>query len=85
MHSFHSLKAAFSTYFRLHNRLPNSFKAVATSSLHFLKSILDGNMYIGPLENYISDSRIRSYQAALLTIDRLRPRDLHVVSAESSL
>ena len=50
MLSFHSLRAAYSTYSRLHNRLPNSFKAAATSSLHLLKSILEGNRYFGPLE-----------------------------------
>ena len=50
MLSFHSFKALGSTYFRLHHRLPNPFKAAAISSLHLLKSILEGNRYFGPLE-----------------------------------
>ena len=32
------------------HRSPNSFKAAATSSLHLLISILEGNRYFGPLE-----------------------------------
>ena len=39
-----------STYSRLHHRLPKSFNADAISSLHFLKSIREGNLYFGPLE-----------------------------------
>ena len=50
MLSFHFLRAAFSTYSRLHHRLQNSFKAAATSSLHLLKSILEVNRYFGILE-----------------------------------
>ena len=41
MRSFHSLRAACSTFSRVHHRLPNSFKAAAISSLHLLKSILE--------------------------------------------
>ena len=50
MLSFHSFRALCSTYSRLHHRLPNSFKAAAISSLHLLKSILEGNRYFDPLE-----------------------------------
>ena len=37
-------------YSRLHQRLPKSFKAAAISSRHFLKSIRDGNLYLGSLQ-----------------------------------
>ena len=43
-------KALHSTYFLRHNRLQNSFKATAFSSIHFLKSIREGSLYCGPFE-----------------------------------
>ena len=49
-HSFNYFSAACSTYSHLHHRLPNSFKAATISSLHLMKSILEGNLYFGPLE-----------------------------------
>ena len=48
--SFHSFIALHSTLSRLHHRLPKSFTADAMSSLHLLKSILEGNLYFGPIE-----------------------------------
>ena len=48
--NFHSFKALGSTYYRLHQRLPKSFRAAAISSRHFLKSMRDGNLYFGPFE-----------------------------------
>ena len=48
--SFHSFKASGSTVSRLHQRLLKSFKAVAISLRHLGKSILEGNLYLGPLE-----------------------------------
>ena len=50
MLTFHSFRELGSTYSRLHYQLPKSFNADAISSLHFLKSILEGNLYFGPLE-----------------------------------
>ena len=49
---FLSFRATRSTYYRLHNRLPNAFMAAGIFSLHLLKSILEGNRYFGPLELY---------------------------------
>ena len=50
------------TYSHLQHYLPNSFKAAAISSLHLLKSILEGNWYeFQSFRNYISDSKIRNY------------------------
>ena len=43
---FHSFKASGSTFSRLHHRLLKSFKEVR----HLEKSILEGNLYLGPLE-----------------------------------
>ena len=45
---FHSVKASGSTFSRLHQRLLKSFKAI--SLRHLEKSILEGNLYLGPLE-----------------------------------
>ena len=50
MLNFQFFKALGSTYSRLHQRLPKSFKAAAISSRHILKSIRDGNLYWGPLQ-----------------------------------
>ena len=47
---FHSFKASGSTFSRLHQRLLKSFKEAAISLRHFGKSILEGNLYLGPLE-----------------------------------
>ena len=50
MLTFHSFTALGLTYSRLHHRLPKSFNADAISSLHVLKSTLEGNLYFEPLE-----------------------------------
>ena len=47
---FHSFKASGSTFSRLHQRLLKSFKEAAISLRHVEKSILEGNLYLGPLE-----------------------------------
>ena len=47
---FHSFKASGSTFSRLHQQLLKSFKEVAISLRHLEKSILEGNLYLGPLE-----------------------------------
>ena len=47
---FHSFKASGLTFSRLHQRLVKSFKEAAISLRHFGKSILEGNLYLGPLE-----------------------------------
>ena len=47
---FHSFKASGSTFSRLHQRLLKSFKEAAISLRHLGKSILEGNLYLGPLE-----------------------------------
>ena len=47
---FHSFKASGSTFSRLHHRLLKSFKEAAISLRHLEKSILEGNLYLGPLE-----------------------------------
>ena len=50
MLKFQFFKALGSTYSRLHQRLPKSFKAAAISSQHVLKSMRDGNLYLRPLQ-----------------------------------
>ena len=47
---FHSFKAPGSTFSRLHQRLLKSFKEAAISLRHLGRSILEGNLYLGPLE-----------------------------------
>ena len=47
---FHSFKASGSKCSRLHHRLLKSFKEAAISLRHLEKSILEGNLYLGPLE-----------------------------------
>ena len=47
---FHSFKASGSTFSRLHQRLLKSFKEAGISLRHIEKSILEGNLYLGPLE-----------------------------------
>ena len=47
---FHSFKAPGSTFFRLHQRLLKSFKEAAISLQHLGKPILEGNLFLGPLE-----------------------------------
>ena len=44
---FHSFKASSSTFTK---RLLKSFKEAAISLRHLEKSILEGNLYLGPLE-----------------------------------
>ena len=47
---FHSFNVSGSTFSRLHQRLPKSFKEAAISLRHLGKSILEGNQYLGPLK-----------------------------------
>ena len=47
---FHSFKASGSTFSRLHQQLLKSFKEAAISLGHLGKSILEGHLYLGPLE-----------------------------------
>ena len=47
---FHSFKASGSTFFRLHQRFLKAFKGAVISLRHLGKSILEGNLYLGPLE-----------------------------------
>ena len=48
---FRSFKASGSTFSHLHQRLLKSFKEAAISLRHLGKSILlEGNLYLGPLE-----------------------------------
>ena len=47
---FHCFRASGSTSTRLHQRFLKSFKEVAISLRHLEKSILEGNLYLGPLE-----------------------------------
>ena len=47
---FHSFEASGSTFFCLHQRLLKSFKEAVISLRHLEKSILEGNLYLGPLE-----------------------------------
>ena len=54
MLTFHSFRALGSTYSRLHHLLPNSFNAYAISSLHFFKSIREGNLYFGTRQAWLS-------------------------------
>ena len=46
----HSFKASGLTFFRLHQRLLKPSKEAAISIRHLGKSILEGNLYFGPLE-----------------------------------
>ena len=47
---FHSFNASGSTFSRLHQRLLKSFKEAAISLRHLEKTILEGYLYLGPLE-----------------------------------
>ena len=47
---FHSFEATGSTFSGLHQRLLKSFKKAAISLRHLGKSILEGNLYLGPLK-----------------------------------
>ena len=47
---FQSFKASGSTFSLLHQGLLKSFKEAAISLGHLEKSILEGNLYLGPLE-----------------------------------
>ena len=47
---FHSFKSSGSTFLRLHQRLLKSFEEAAIPLRHLGKSILEGNLYLGPLE-----------------------------------
>ena len=47
---FHSFKASSSTFSRLHQRLLTSIKEAAISLRHLEKSILEGNLYLGPID-----------------------------------
>ena len=57
---FHSFKASGSTFSRLHQRLLKSFKEAAISLRHLEKSILEGNLYLGPLEMILRTSTLAS-------------------------
>ena len=46
----HFFKASSSTFSRLHQRLLKSFKKAAISLRYLGKSILEENLYLGPLE-----------------------------------
>ena len=46
----HSFKASGSTFSRFHQLLLKSFKEAAISIQHLGKSILEGNLYLGPLQ-----------------------------------
>ena len=50
MLNFHSFKASVSTFSHLHQRLLKSFIEAAISLRHLGTSILEGNLYLGPLE-----------------------------------
>ena len=47
---FHFFKASGSTFSCLQQRLLKSFKEAGISLRHLGKSILEGNLYLGPLE-----------------------------------
>ena len=47
---FHSFKASGSTFSLLQQRLLKSFKEAAISLRQLWKSILEGNLYLGPLK-----------------------------------
>ena len=49
-----------STFSHLHQRLLKSFKEAAISLPHVGTSILEGNLYFGPLENNIANSSVRN-------------------------
>ena len=50
MFIFHSFTASGSTFSCLHQRLLKSFKEAAICLRHLEKSILEGNLHLGPLE-----------------------------------
>ena len=50
MLNFQFSKAPGSAYSCLYQRLLKLFKAAAISSRHFLKSMRDGTLYLGPLQ-----------------------------------
>ena len=55
---FQVFKTLAPTCFRLHHRLQNSSKDPAISSWYYLKSIREGNLYLGPL--HIIDRTLQS-------------------------
>ena len=76
---FHSFKASGSTFFRLHHRLLKSFKEAAISLRHLEKSILEGNLYLGPFNEGVQHT-IEKYpdmdtdEAEEVAFDKLEPR-----------
>ena len=50
MINFQFFKVLGSIYSRLQQWLPKPFKAAAISSRYFLKSMRDGNLYLGTLQ-----------------------------------
>ena len=60
MLNFQFFKALDSTDSRLHQWLPNSFKAAAISSRHFLKSMRDGPSQI--IERILESELIFKFQ-----------------------
>ena len=48
MLNFHSIEASGSRFSRLFQRLLKPFKEAAISLRHLWKSILEGNLYLGP-------------------------------------
>ena len=50
MFIFHSFKASGSTFSCFAPTITKSFKEAAISLRHLEKSILEGNLYLGPLE-----------------------------------
>ena len=47
---FHSFKASGSTFSHLHQQLLKSCNEAVVSLRHLGKSILEGNLYLGPIE-----------------------------------
>ena len=80
MLTFHSFRASGSTYSRLHHRLPKSFNADAISSLHFFKSIREGNLYIYRLyQNLVaSDPESKHFKRRLTWVESVPTTMPHV-------
>ena len=58
---YHSFKASGSTFSHLHQRLLKSFNEAVVSLRHLGKSILEGNLYLGPIETILRALASRIY------------------------
>ena len=82
MFTFHVFKAWAAACCRLHHRSPKSFNVDVISSLYFLKSVLEGNLYFRLLETMwrILESEMIcvAYGLVILITDNWRFRSFEI-------